>query len=55
MDYQNVPRTIGAVMSHKMATLYEMQTVYSLGDVYAMIEVLNVDAHNQKILNKAQD
>lgn len=31
-----------------MATLHEMQTVYSVEDVYDMIEVLMVDAYNQR-------
>ena len=53
MEYANVPRTIGMVLSHKMATLHEMQTVYGLEDVYDMIEVLLVDNHNQRILEKA--
>lgn len=50
LEYANVPRTIGAVMSHRMASLHELQTVYSLEDVYDMLEVLNVDAHNQDLM-----
>lgn len=53
MEYGNVPRTIGMVLSHKMGTLHEMQTVYGLEDVYDMIEVILVDNHNQQLLEKA--
>lgn len=53
MRYKNVPQSIGVVMSQKMATLHELQTVYGIEDVYDMLEVLNVDAHNQEIANKA--
>lgn len=40
-------------MSAKMASLYELQTVYGIEDVYNMLEVLNVDNHNQEVANKA--
>ena len=53
MEYANVPRTIGMVLSHKAATLYELQTIYSLEDVYDLIEVLMVDNHNQDVLQRA--
>lgn len=39
-------------MSSKMATLYELQTIYGVEDVYDMLEVLNVDNHNQELANK---
>lgn len=51
MEYANVPPIIGAAISHKVATLHEMQTVYSIADVYDLLEIVNVDAHNQKLLN----
>ena len=31
------------------ATLHELQTVYSLEDVYAMIEMINVDSYNRRL------
>jgi hypothetical protein len=52
MNYQNVPRLIGAALSHKAATLHELQTVYSIEDVYNMLEVVNVDAYNQDLIIK---
>ena len=52
MEYANVPLIIGAAISHKVATLHEMQTVYSVADVYDLLEIVNVDAHNQNILSK---
>ncbi len=48
-----MPRTVAVVLSHKMATLHELQSVYSLEDVYDMIEVIMVDNHNQRVLEKA--
>ena len=48
-------RTVGMILSHKAATLHELQTVYSLEDVYDMIEVLMVDNHNQEVLQKAAE
>ena len=51
MEYANVPPIIGACISHKAATLHDLQTVYSLQDAYDLLEIVNVDAHNQRILN----
>lgn len=36
-------------MSARMATLHELDTVYGIADVYQMIEVLQIDAHNARI------
>lgn len=52
MEYVNVPATIGAALSHRVATLGEMQSIYSLADVYDMLEVINVDAHNERVIAK---
>jgi hypothetical protein len=35
-----------------MATLHELRTVYSLEDAYNMIEIINVDAANEQIMNQ---
>jgi hypothetical protein len=48
----NVPRTIHAVISGEKATLQELGTVYGLEDLYDMLEIIIVDAHNHKILSK---
>jgi hypothetical protein len=37
-----------------MATLHELDTVYGLEDVYDMLEILSVDAHNQRELKKRE-
>jgi hypothetical protein len=34
-----------------MATLHELDTVYGVEDVYDMLEVLSVDAHNRHALS----
>ncbi len=44
--------TIGLVLSAKMATLHEMQTVYGLEDVYDLLEIASVDAHNSNLARK---
>ena len=50
----NVSPLVGAVISGESpkATLHECQTVYSVEDLYDLLEVVNVDAHNQRVLNK---
>lgn len=40
-------------MSSKMATLHECHSVYSLEDVYALLEISAVDAHNQRVFDEA--
>lgn len=48
LEYQNLPRTIGAVISANKATLIECDTVYSVEDIYIMLEVVVIDAHNRR-------
>jgi hypothetical protein len=37
------------VISADKATLQECQNVYSVEDVYLMLEVIHVDAHNRRM------
>lgn len=36
-----------------MATVAELDTVLGLEDVYDILEVMSVDAHNRRAVNKA--
>jgi hypothetical protein len=38
------------VISGRLATLVECQSVLSVEDVYNLLEVLAVDAHNRRVL-----
>ena len=49
-DYVNVPAIIGAAVSSGKATLHELDTIYSLEDVYDMLEIATIDAHNRRIM-----
>lgn len=51
----NVPKTIGAVISSGMAKLHELDTIYGAEDLYDMLEVIAVDAHNRRIDQQPQD
>ena len=53
-EYRNVPRTIGAVVSARLATLVELDTVLGLSDLYDLLEIMSVDGYNQRLLNKRQ-
>jgi len=53
LKYKNVPQSIGIVISSRMANLHDLQSIYGMEDVYDMLEVLNVDSHNQEVANKA--
>lgn len=43
-----MPPIIGALVSARLATLHELQTVYSLSDAYDMLEILGIDAQNER-------
>jgi hypothetical protein len=47
-----LPRSIGAIVSRRLATLHELQTVYGAEDLYDLLEVIAVDAHNERVLSK---
>lgn len=55
MNYANVPRVIGTLVSARLATLHELQTVYGIKDAYDMLEVLSVDMHNERVLRARQN
>lgn len=38
------------MVSAGKATLHELQTVYGVVDLYDMIEIIQVDAHNARLL-----
>lgn len=52
IDYVNVSPLVGAVISSAKATLHECNTVYSIEDLYDILEIVNVDAHNKRVLSK---
>ena len=35
-----------------MATLHELETIYSVEDVYLMLEIMNIDAHNRVLASR---
>ena len=41
-------------MSSRLATLRELQEFYSLRDIYDMLEVRAVDAHNKWLASKPE-
>lgn len=51
----NVPLAIAAVVSSKQAKLYELQTVYGGKDLYDLLEIVNIDNHNQRIASAGKD
>lgn len=51
-EYPNVSGLIGAIITHKLATLYELQTIYSYEDALDMYEVICVNNYNERELMK---
>ncbi len=55
MNYLNIPKTIATVVSSGKATLHELDSVYGLEDLWDLLEIISIDAHNQRILSKPKD
>ena len=51
VNYANVPRIIGTLISSRLTTLDQLQSVYGVQDAYDLLEVLSVDAHNEQVAN----
>lgn len=43
------------MISSGKATLVELDTVLGQEDLYDLLEVISVDAHNRRILNKMEE
>jgi hypothetical protein len=51
-EYANVPRTLGMIISRRLATLHELDTVYGIEDLWNLIEIALVDNHNESIAQR---
>lgn len=51
----NVPPSIGIVISSGKATLAELDTILGAEDLYDLLEIIAVDAHNQRMAMKKDD
>lgn len=45
---------IGTLVSSKIATLHELQTVYGSLDAHNLLEIVMIDAHNERTLSEAR-
>lgn len=52
LEYPNVPPLIGMAVSTGKATMAELATVLSVEDLHNIIEIVRVDAHNRRIIEK---
>jgi hypothetical protein len=50
LNYPNVSKVLGAVISTGMASLHELQTIYSLQDVFDLLEIAAINGHNRKMM-----
>lgn len=50
-----MPRTVATVISSRLATLHELDTVYGMSDLWDLLEIITVDAHNARIANAPRD
>jgi hypothetical protein len=47
-----VSRSIGTVISSRLATLTELDSVLGTEDLYNLLEIQTVDSYNQYLANK---
>lgn len=50
--YANFPQSVGVVIGSRLATLHELETVYGLEDMYDLLEVVEIDAYNERLAAK---
>lgn len=50
-----MPRSIGVVISARLATIVELSTALGSEDVQDLLEILAVDAHNDRVINARKD
>ena len=50
-----MPRILGTVLSRGFATLHELDTIYGTEDLFDLLEIISVDAHNERILTTPKD
>ncbi|MEX3628087.1 MAG: transcription elongation factor GreA [Burkholderia sp.] len=50
-----MPRSIGAVLSRRLASIVELQTVLGQDDLHDLLEIIIVDSHNERIASEAAE
>lgn len=55
MDYVNVPRTIATVISSGKASKVELDSVLGVQDLWDLLEIIQVDAHNERVMQETQN
>jgi hypothetical protein len=48
VEYANVSKIIGVIVGRRLATLLELQTVYGIEDAHNLLEVIAIDAANER-------
>lgn len=51
----NVEPITAAIASSRLATWVELETVLGVKDAYDLLEIINVDAHNNRVVNGQDD
>ncbi|MHC5174351.1 transcription elongation factor GreA [Serratia rhizosphaerae] len=52
VEYTNVPHTIATVISSGKATKAELDSVYGVQDLWDLLEIIQVDAHNSRVMQE---
>lgn len=55
LDYPNISPLIGMAISSDPALLGPLSSTLGLEDLHDIVEVMRVDAHNRRIIQKARE
>lgn len=55
VEYPNVTKRIGALLSHDKSLIGPLTTTLGLSDMYDLLEVIAVDNHNDHVVRKARE
>lgn len=53
-DYVNVSPRIGFLISHEKTLIGPLSTTFGLEDMYDLLEVVQIDAHNDTIMRREE-
>ncbi|AYO37443.1 MULTISPECIES: transcription elongation factor GreA [Serratia] len=54
VEYTNVPHTIATVISADKATKSELDAVLGVQDMWDLLEIIQVDAHNARVMQEGK-
>ncbi|WP_019573359.1 hypothetical protein [Curvibacter lanceolatus] len=54
VEYENLSKVVGAVVTTRLATLHELDTIYGVEDMWLLLEIAQVNSHNENMMNRGR-